>query len=68
MNSSIFRKTQRQMFLLAFGGHICAPQSDTNVESPYMQAYGFINLGKTFLRIPRVLNIPQTYFLAILFV
>ena len=46
MNSSIFRKTQRQMFLLVVGGHICAAQSDTDVESPYMQ--GFIILGKLF--------------------
>ena len=36
------------MFLLVVGGHICAPQSDTNVESPYMQ--GFINLGKLFFQ------------------
>ena len=34
MNSSIFRKTQRQIFLLIVGGHICAPQSNTNVEYP----------------------------------
>ena len=34
------------MFLLVVGGHICAAQSDTDVESPYMQ--GFIILGKLF--------------------
>ena len=31
--SSICRKTQRQMFLLVSGGHICAPQMDTNIAS-----------------------------------
>ena len=35
MISRISRKTQRQMFLLISGGHICAPQRDTNVASPY---------------------------------
>ena len=29
------RKTQRQMFLLVSSGHICTPQSDTNMASPY---------------------------------
>ena len=34
-NSRISRKTQKQMFLLVFGGHICAPERDTNMASPY---------------------------------
>ena len=34
-NSCISRKTQKQMFLLASGGHICAPERDTNMASPY---------------------------------
>ena len=29
------RKTQKQMFLLVSGGHICAPQRDINIASPY---------------------------------
>ena len=28
-------KTQWQMFLLLYGRHICAPQKDTNMASPY---------------------------------
>ena len=36
MNTRICRKTQiRQMFLLVFGGQICAPQRDTNVVLSY---------------------------------
>ena len=35
MNSRISKKTQKQMFLLVSGGHICAPQRDTNMASPY---------------------------------
>ena len=35
MNSRICRKTQKQMFLLVSGGHICAPQRDTNMASPF---------------------------------
>ena len=35
MNSSICRKTQKQKFLLISGSHICAPQRDTNMVSPY---------------------------------
>ena len=34
-NSSISRKTQKQMFLLVSGGHFCAPERDTNMASPY---------------------------------
>ena len=35
MNSRTCRKTQKQMFLLVSGGHICAPQRDTNMASPF---------------------------------
>ena len=35
MNSAICRKAQKQMFLLVSGGHICAPQRDTNIASPF---------------------------------
>ena len=35
MNSRKSRKTQKRMYLLASGGHICAPQRDTNMASPY---------------------------------
>ena len=35
MNSRIRRKTQKQMFLLVSGCHICAPQRDINMASPY---------------------------------
>ena len=35
MNSRICRKTQKQMFLLVSSGHICAPQRDTNMGSPF---------------------------------
>ena len=35
MNSRISKKTQGQMFLLVSGGHICAPQRDNNMASPY---------------------------------
>ena len=35
MNSRIKRKTQKQMFRLVSDGHICAPQWDTNIASPY---------------------------------
>ena len=30
-----YSKTQWQMFLLLYGRHICAPQKDTNMASPY---------------------------------
>ena len=30
-NSLISRKTQKQMFLLISGGHICAPEKETNM-------------------------------------
>ena len=33
MISRICRKTQRQIFLLVSGGHICAPQRNTNMVS-----------------------------------
>ena len=52
----------RSMFLLVFGGHICALNGDTNMASHRMQS--FINLGKTFFRISRIWNIAQTQFLA----
>ena len=35
MNSRTSRKTERQMYLLVSGGHICDPQRDTNMASPY---------------------------------
>ena len=34
-NSRKSRKTQKQMFLLVSGGHICAPGRDTNMAPPY---------------------------------
>ena len=34
MNSHISRKTQKQMFLLVSGRHICPPERDTNMASP----------------------------------
>ena len=39
------------MFLLVFGRHICVPQRDTNMAGVSKQRS--INLGNTFLRIPR---------------
>ena len=39
------------MFLLVFGRHICVPQRDTNMAGVSKQSS--INLGNTFLRIPR---------------
>ena len=35
MNASISRKARKEMFLLVSGGHICAPQRDTNMSSPF---------------------------------
>ena len=35
MNSRVCRKTQKQISRLVSGGHICAPQRDTNMASPY---------------------------------
>ena len=35
MNSRIYWKTQKQMFLLVSGGYICVPQRDTKMASPY---------------------------------
>ena len=35
MNSRISRNTKKQIFLLVSGGHICAPQRDTKMASPY---------------------------------
>ena len=40
----IFRsnnKTQWQMFLLLYGRHVCIPQKDTNMASPYWKPYKF---------------------------
>ena len=34
MNSRVSRKTQKRMYLLPSGGHICAPQRDANMASP----------------------------------
>ena len=34
MNSRTSRKTERQIYLLVSGGHICAPQRDANMASP----------------------------------
>ena len=39
------------MFLLVFGRHICVPQREANMTGVSKQSY--INLGNTFLRIPR---------------
>ena len=35
----ITMKTQKQMFLLVSGGHICVPRRDTNMASPYKAVY-----------------------------
>ena len=35
MNSRISGKTQKQIFLLISGGHICAPQRETNMASQF---------------------------------
>ena len=35
MNSRTSRKTERQMYLLVSGDHICDPQRDINMASPY---------------------------------
>ena len=54
------------MSLLVSGSHICAPERDPNIASPYKT---FINLGKTFFRIFHIWNIgAQTWLLAGLFV
>ena len=34
-NSRKSMETQKQMFLLVSGGHICAPQSNTHIAFPY---------------------------------
>ena len=34
-------KTQWQMFLLIYGRHVCVPQKDTNMGSPYTELYKF---------------------------
>ena len=52
------------MFLLASGRHICAPQMDTNMASPYKS---LINLRRTFLRISPARNIAQTWIFVRLF-
>ena len=53
------------MFLLVFGRHICVPQRDANMAGDLEQSS--INLGNTFLRIPRKrknctnLNLSKTF-------
>ena len=49
MNSRISRKTQKQMFLLVSGGHICALQRHTQTWRLHT-LQGFINLGKTVVK------------------
>ena len=53
------------MSLLASGRHICVPQEDANMAGVSKQSY--INLGNTFLRVPRKrknrtdLNLSKTF-------
>ena len=57
---ALVRKLKNRCLLVS-GGHICAPQRNTNMASPYK---ALLNLGKTFFRISRIWNIAQTWFLA----
>ena len=57
---ALVRKLKNRCLLVS-GGHICAPQTNTNMASPYK---ALLNLGKTFFRISRIWNIAQTWFLA----
>ena len=57
---ALVRKLKNRCLLVS-GGHICAPQTNTNTASPYKT---LLNLGKTFFRISRIWNIAQTWFLA----
>ena len=34
-NWKVLSKTRWQMFRLLYGGHVCVPQKDTNMESSY---------------------------------
>ena len=52
------------MFLLVNDGHICTPERDTNMTSPYKALKTWV---KRFFRIFRKLNIAQKWFLARLF-
>ena len=53
------------MFLLVSGRHICVPQRDANMAGVSKQSS--VNLGNTFLRIPRkrknctALNLSETF-------
>ena len=47
MNSRTSRKTQKQMFLLVSGSHICTPQKGYKHG---VSIQSFINLSKTFFR------------------
>ena len=53
------------MFLLVFGRHICVPQRDANMAG--VSKPSSINLGNTFVRIPRKrknrtdLNLSKTF-------
>ena len=49
------------MFLLVSGGHICAPERDTNILKHGVSIQSFINLGKTFFRISLSLSIRPSY-------
>ena len=59
------------MFLLVFGCHICVPYWDANVAGVSKQSS--INLGNTFLRIPRKqtnctdLNLSKTFRISLKF-
>ena len=54
------------MFLLVSGRHICVPQRDANMAG--VSKPSSINLGSTFLRIPRTdLNLSETFFMSLKF-
>ena len=59
------------MFLLVSGRHICVPQRDANMAGVSKQSS--INLGNTFLRIPRKrknrtdLNLSKTFCISLRF-
>ena len=59
------------LFLSVFGRHICVPQRDANMAGVSKQSS--INLGNTFLRIPRkrknckTLNLSKTFCISLRF-
>ena len=56
MISRICRKTQRQIFLLVSGGHICAPQINTNMASDGVSTQSVLaNISQTKYRADLIL-------------